>query len=146
MKFTDSRLNQDQARDAGLPFFCRRFSIDGNFQTQAMKPKLNRTLIVILFLSVVVRVAVALYLGDIVDAPPLLTDRTLVSRAGRTTDHRTRLQFRSGLVSVYATGSAHRALVILVLVLRGGGVRGVLGRIRWQRDWCKRFSAGYCYR
>ena len=37
--------------------------------------KLNRTLIAILFLSVGVRVAVALYLGDIVDAPPLLTDQ-----------------------------------------------------------------------
>ncbi|MBP7687471.1 MAG: glycosyltransferase family 39 protein [Thermoflexales bacterium] len=40
-----------------------------------MKPKLNRTLIAILFLSVVARVAVALYLGDIVDNPPLLTDQ-----------------------------------------------------------------------
>src|SRR5512135_545593 len=37
--------------------------------------KLNRMLIAILFLSVGVRVAVALYLGDIVDAPPLLTDQ-----------------------------------------------------------------------
>src|SRR5512143_4125922 len=37
--------------------------------------KLNRTLIAILLLSVGVRVAVALYLGDIVDAPPLLTDQ-----------------------------------------------------------------------
>ncbi len=40
-----------------------------------MKSNLNRTLIAILFLSVGLRVAVAFYLGDMVDAPPLLTDQ-----------------------------------------------------------------------
>lgn len=40
-----------------------------------MNTRLNRVLIAILLLSVGVRVAVALYLGDIVDAPPLLTDQ-----------------------------------------------------------------------
>lgn len=35
----------------------------------------NRYLVVVLILSILLRVAVALYLGDEVDAPPLLTDR-----------------------------------------------------------------------
>ncbi len=47
-----------------------------------IKPNLNRTLIAILFLSVGLRVAVALYLGDIVDAPPLLTDQRSYAALG----------------------------------------------------------------
>ena len=40
-----------------------------------MPQKSLRILVVILFISVAARLAVALYLGDVVDAPPLLTDQ-----------------------------------------------------------------------
>lgn len=42
----------------------------------------RRTLIAILTLSVVLRVAVAIYLGDVVDAPPLLTDQRSYAALG----------------------------------------------------------------
>jgi hypothetical protein len=44
-------------------------------QTGTSKARQGRLLVVILGLAVLLRIAVAIYLGDIVDAPPLLTDQ-----------------------------------------------------------------------
>ena len=58
----------------------------------------------ILLASVVVRVGIALYFGDIVDAPSLLTDQRSVSCSGRQVGGRAWLQLCTGLVPVYAGG------------------------------------------
>jgi hypothetical protein len=40
-----------------------------------MRNHLSKTLVAILAVAVILRVGVAFYLGDLVDAPPLLTER-----------------------------------------------------------------------